>query len=349
MFRKVLLPLFATAMLAFAIFHVVRAQQQRPKPDSPHPPALTPFSRTVAGTGVVEAETENIAIGTPAPGLVGEVLVRDGQQVAKGEPLFRLDDRQLEAELHSREAALHTAEAKRARLESPTRPEELTASGARVREARAAFREKEYFFNRGQEHTLSDDEMARRRMAADVTREQLIRAEAEHQALLVGAWSPDRVVARAAVEEARALVQQVRTELERLTVRAPVAGMVLQCNVRPGERIDALHGPPLIMGGTDRLRVRVEIDEYHLPRFQAGAPAKGILRGDPGREFALTFVRVVPLVVPKRTLTGQPAERLDTRVLQVLYALETGTEGLYVGQQMDVYVRGDGGVSSEFH
>src|SRR5262245_28001854 len=116
MVRKLLLPLFAAAMLAFAIFHVVRAQQMRPRPEPPRPPAAPPFARRVAGVGLIEAETENIAIGAPAPGLIAEVLVRDGETVAKDAPLFRLDGRQFEAELHSRDAALRTAEAKLARL-----------------------------------------------------------------------------------------------------------------------------------------------------------------------------------------------------------------------------------------
>lgn len=341
MVGKILLPLFAAGMLAFAVFHVFRAQQTHSKPDPPRPPAESPFMRTVAGVGLVEAETQNIAVGVPAPGVVAEVLVCDGQRVAMGDALFRLDGRQLEAELRSRQAALHTVETRLARLEAPPRPEELIAAAARVREARAALTEREYFLQRGQERSLIEDEMTRRRLAVDMAREQLTRAEAEHQALLAGAYGPERTVARAGVAEAKALVEQARAELERLTVRAPVAGMVLQCNVRPGERIDALHEPPLVLGGTGRLHVRVEIEEYHLAHFRAGSPGRGVLRGDMGREFPLTFVRVVPLVVPKRTLTGQPAERHDTRVLQVLYALEPGTEGLYVGQQMDVYVRGD--------
>jgi HlyD family secretion protein len=52
----------------------------------------------------------------------------------------------------------------------------------------------------------------------------------------------------------------------------------------------------------------------------------------------LTFVRVVPYVVPKKSLTGDRSERVDTRVLQVIYALEPGEKSVYVGQQLDVFI-----------
>ena len=61
-------------------------------------------------------------------------------------------------------------------------------------------------------------------------------------------------------------------------------------------------------------------------------------RGDPRQEFALRFVRVEPFVIPKRSLTGDNTERVDTRVLQVIYEVEPGQGRLYVGQQLDVYV-----------
>src|SRR5437870_12403579 len=94
---KFLLPVLATCMLVFAVFHVVRAQQTLPKPPPPVEPARTPFGSTVAGAGVAEAWTENISIGTALPGIVLEVYVpveQVGKVVKKGDPLFLVDNRQ---------------------------------------------------------------------------------------------------------------------------------------------------------------------------------------------------------------------------------------------------------------
>lgn len=51
-----------------------------------------------------------------------------------------------------------------------------------------------------------------------------------------------------------------------------------------------------------------------------------------------SFVRIEPLVVPKRSLTNSTNERIDTRVLQVVYALPKDAKNFYVGQQIDAFI-----------
>ena len=128
MVRKYLLPLLGAALLVFALYHVVRAQQSPGKADPIVEPARSPFRATVAGTGMVEPDTEVIAVGSHHPGVVTEVAVKVGTQVEKGTLLFKLDDRQMRAELAYRRASLRAAEAQLAKLEQMPRPEELPAS-----------------------------------------------------------------------------------------------------------------------------------------------------------------------------------------------------------------------------
>ena len=152
-------------------------------------------------------------------------------------------------------------------------------------------------------------------------------------------WEPDKRVAQAAVDRAAAQVQETQTELDRLVIRALVDGEVLQVNVRPGEFVGA---PPsqalVVLGNVTQLHVRVDIDEYDIPRFIADAPARATLKGQPNEFFPLRFVRIEPYVVPKKSLTGDNTERVDTRVLQVIYAIDTGGRRLFVGQQLDVFI-----------
>ena len=84
--------------------------------------------------------------------------------------------------------------------------------------------------------------------------------------------------------------------------------------------------------------MRVDIDEYDIPRFITDAPARATLKGQPNDFFPLRFVRIEPYVVPKKSLTGDNTERVDTRVLQVIYAIDTGGKRLFVGQQLDVFI-----------
>src|SRR6266700_1612280 len=125
MIRKYGLPLAAIAMLLFAVYHVVRAQQTPPKLEPPVPPARSPFGQGVAGAGLVEAQTENISVGTNLPGIVTDVFVKVGQKVTKGEPLFKLDDRALRAEWRVRQASLASAEAQLEKLRRMPRQEEV--------------------------------------------------------------------------------------------------------------------------------------------------------------------------------------------------------------------------------
>ena len=74
------------------------------------------------------------------------------------------------------------------------------------------------------------------------------------------------------------------------------------------------------------------------PEIRDAPGARAMLRGDARQEFALRFVRVEPFVIPKKSLTGDNTERVDTRVLQVIYAVEDTTRRLFVGQQVDVFV-----------
>jgi multidrug resistance efflux pump len=138
-------------------------------------------------------------------------------------------------------------------------------------------------------------------------------------------------------------VERVEADLARLVVTAPIAGEILQCKVHPGEYAQAgpLAQPLILMGGTARLNVRADIDEQDAWRVKAGAKATATVRGNSGERLGLRFVRVEPYVIPKRNLTGDSTERVDTRVLQVIFALDGGAR-VYAGQQLDIFIDAGG-------
>jgi multidrug resistance efflux pump len=267
--------------------------------------------------------------------------------VKAGDKLFRLDERPLRAELKARRANLAAAEAQLYKLDSMPRPEELPATEAKAREARANLADMQDQLNRAKQlyrqRALADEDMVHKQQAARMAQEQLAKAEADLTLLKAGAWEPDKLVARSSVEQMRSQIEQTETDLDRLTVRALVDGEVLQVNVRPGEFVGAPPGQALIvLGDVHKLHVRVDVDEHDIPRFRPGAAAKAALRGDPNRIFDLTFVRVEPYVIPKKSLTGDNTERVDTRVLQVIYATTRDEKRLlYVGQQLDVFIQAE--------
>jgi HlyD family secretion protein len=345
-YSKLVLPLVAVAMLSFGLFHLLKAQHVLPKPPPPAMPARNPFGAAIAGAGVVEARGENISVGSALPGVVLEVFVPNddvGKQVPAGAPLFRVDDRQLQAQLGVQQAALAAAKAQLAKLDQMPRPEELPAAQARVEAAQANVLRLLDQFERARKLLASKsigleehNTLQRQYEQAVHEREQ---ATAELKLLKAGAWEPDKAIARAAIAQAEAQIAQTKTEIERTLVRAPVAGRVLQVNVRPGEYVGAAPGSGLIvLGDIGHLRVRVDIDEADIPRFRPGAPASAYPRGGSQQKVPLQFVRVEPLVIPKRSLTGDNTERVDTRVLQAIYEVAGDDDALYVGQQLDVFL-----------
>src|SRR5262249_1137782 len=133
-----------------------------------------------------------------------------------------------------------------------------------------------------------------------------------------------------------------QVEIERSTVRAPIAGSILKVNVRAGEfaAAGALAEPLIILGSVKPLYVRVDVDEHEAARVRPDAPATAALRGDATIRSPLRFVRVEPLLIPKKSLTGHTAKRVHTPVLQVLYQLERSDPRFFVGQQVDVFIEG---------
>lgn len=309
MFSRYMLPTLSAIGFLFAIYTVVAGSKPVPVAEPVAAPAQAPFETFIAGAGLVEAKSQNIAVGTPLPGVVKRVLVRVRDRVTAGQELFELDDRELLAEERVRRAVIVKARAG------------VLQAEASVRDVATLLRLAESVDDR---RAISLEELERRRNAHAIAK-----------ASLEGA--------RAQVEQAEAELSVTSTTLDRLKIRAPMAGEVLQVNVRPGEfaQTGVLALPLMLLGDLDELHVRVDIDENDAWRFRTDAKAVAFLRGNPIFRTDLTLAWVEPYVVPKKFLSGDSAERVDTRVLQVLYRFEPEQLPAYVGQQMDVFIEAD--------
>jgi RND family efflux transporter MFP subunit len=302
-----LLPALAAIGLAYAVFFTVaHGDRQKPAANQLALPAESPFPSSVSGSGLIEASSRNIAIGSFLAGIVAEVAVVEGQWAERGMVLFTLDRRTAEADLRIAER-------------------DLEAAQARIAEGQAELADREDQLRRVQKlktgEVVTEDRRMRLEYAARAARAQLGAAEAMR-------------------EVARARVGAAAVTLEKLTVRAPTAGRVLKVNVRPGEFVVAgeTETPPVLLGNDSPLHVRVQVDENDLWRFRPGAAAEAVIRGNREIRFPLSFVRVEPYVQPKRSLTGDTMERIDTRVLEVIYRFDPGERPVYIGQQVDVFI-----------
>jgi RND family efflux transporter MFP subunit len=99
MTRKWLIPVLALIGVVMAVALVFRNPEPARVVGTGGLSARAPYASYLAGAGLIEASTENVAIGTPVSGIVTDVFIKWGDSVAVGEPLFKVDDRDLQAQL----------------------------------------------------------------------------------------------------------------------------------------------------------------------------------------------------------------------------------------------------------
>ena len=294
MILKYILPLLAIAGLTIAAVEATENEQVSAPQAPPGAMPESPYPNGVAGVGLVEANSENISVGSTASGVVTRVFVKVGDSVEAGAPLFQIDDRALQAELTLKKAAVVSAQEALANAQFDRQvAEQLTTKAVDTA------------------NDLEEKRFAERK-------------------------------AKAALGQTQADVQLTEANLGLLTVHAPVAGQILQLKLHAGEFApeSATTGtqPAILLGNTDPLYLRAEIDENDAWRVQKGAGATGFVRGNASEKIPLTFVRFEPYVVAKTSLTGTATERTDTRVLQVIFALPAAAPHVFAGEQMDVFV-----------
>ncbi len=347
MMRKYALPLLAIIGLAVAVAMVFRGNRAAPAAQA-FQSANAPFASYIFGPGIVEASTENIAVGTPVSGIVTAVYVKWGDRVKSGAPLFKVDTRDLQAQLLPANAKVKEVEAQV--LPATARVKEVEAqvlpATAKVNEAEATLAKAENRLRVGggleQGVSISAEEMANRRFDVGINKAILASAEAQVVQIKTQIASAEAQVEQinAQTATAKAQVEQIEREIELRTIHAPVSGRILQMKTRLGEyaQSGALSTPLMLLGDDARLHVRVDIDETDVWRFQPCAPAVASVRGNPEIKTTLQYVRTDPDVIPKTLLTGDATQRTDTRVLQVIYSFDPASLLLYVGQLMDVFI-----------
>jgi|SRR3984893_4105086 len=292
MIRKYVLPVLAIIGVGIAVFMVLEGNRTPPIAQPVVQSARAPFTSYIFGPGIVEASTENIAVGTPVSGIVTAVYVKWGDRVRTGDPLFKIDSSDLQAQVQPALAKVKEAQTNLAKVKNRLRVGESMNPGV----------------------SISVEEVDNRRF--DVATDEAILASTEAQ------------------------VEQIRTEIERRTVRARLPGRILQMKTRLGEYAQSgpLSTPLMLLGNDDKLHIRVDVDENDVWRFHPCVSAIASIRGNPELKTPVKFEHTDPDVVPRVSLTGDSTQRVDTRVLQVIYSFDRDSLPVYVGQQMDVFI-----------
>ena len=286
--------------------------------------------------GRIEPPSGIIKVAASTIGVVSKVLVKVNDTVFSGEPMILLND----DEIQSRYAAVEAQAAMRRRL----RNEQPAGKSADRRNAEDAVADAETAVFDAQ--TAVDRAAEEWRTSGAPTaalteaRQALARAQdelARRQAQLRKVDAPLPTPLEAQLASARGDLAFARVNLEKLKIRAPIDGTVLQVNIKPGELAtpQALQ-PLLLVANLSTLNVRAELDERDISEIKVGQPATVRAAAFPDREFSGTVTSVAPLVEPSRLGGRTSTNRTDVDVVEVVVKLAQPGP-LAAGMRVDVY------------
>jgi multidrug efflux pump subunit AcrA (membrane-fusion protein) len=342
--------LLAVLGVALAAYAALTEGKGRPPAQPPAaPPSVNPFASGIAATGVIEPISRSIPIGTPEPGLVTQVFVEVGQAVKPGDPLLMLDDRSLKTDLVRLEAQRAVVAARIDRWKAFPRAETLPPLEALVAAAQVQLADAQDRLGEltSAQSAVPQSDISRARAAVELAKAQLARAKADLDLTKSGTWIQEIAVEQAELARAQAEIQSVKLRIERLTVRAPIAGTILKRNVEPGQYAGLNPTGPanlastalLVLADISTLRVRARVDEEDAPQLRDNARAAARVRGVVAETIPLTWKWIEPLAEAKNVLTGTTTERVDTRVVEVMFDLASKPIArLIPGQVVDVFI-----------
>lgn len=298
-------------------------------------------TRVVAAPGLVEPIDEEREVGSQVIGVIRSLNVEENDEVTAGQVIAVVDNDEQVARLASAKAELALRQAELDRVVNGARAEER-------REARAAVAEAEANLDLARREHERKLPLA---MSGAVTKSALdqatstLNANEAHRTVMAerlavmeaGSRAEDVAAARAQLALAEANVALSQALLDKTLIRSPITGTILRRWRVSGEAVTNVPPTPIaIVGDLRGLRVRAEVDETDVGRVSPRQRVEVAADAYPGRRFGGTVYRVSTRLGAKMVQTGRPAEKLDTKVLQVLIDLDQGAK-LPIGLRVDAY------------
>ncbi len=322
-------------------------------------PPSNPYSSGIYMEGIVESDQpsgENINIYPEVPGTVKRIFVSEGQTVSKGAPLLEIDTSIQAATAAQQKAQAEAAFSLLQELKAEPRKENLDVAEAQLEAAEANFKtardsmEKQMTASRLDPRSVSKDALDSAVNATAVAKTNVAVAQKSYALTKAGAWAYDVTTQERQYAALRKAYTASSALLAKYTLRAPREGVVLSINTIVGSFVSSQGAydsytqgmDPVLMLGSHaaQLNVRCYVDEILVPRLPPVAKmhAQLSVRGA-DTKLSLTYVRTQPYVSPKIELSDQRTERVDVRVLPLIFKIErSASTTLYPGELVDVYI-----------
>ncbi len=355
---RLLYPLSAVGFAVALYSAFVFAQQPQPQPPVFNP-AANPYPDGIHANGIVESlqsQGENVNIYPEVSGPITGILVHEGSVVKKGTPLLTIDDFVQRATVEQEGAQVEAARTTLAELNAQPRPEALQVASAQVENAKAALKNAQDQLAK-QEQSYAIDPKSVSRNDLDNARNVEKVADTAYQVVQrqyeltrAGAWIYDIQNQEKQLDALTKARDFGKALLDKYTIRAPADGVVMSIGATVGSYVSPQgaygsytqgYGPLIVMGTPqDELAVRAYVDEILVHRLPdpAHVQAKMFIQGT-DITIPLQFERIQPYVSPKIELSNQRQERVDVRVLPMIFRFKKPANlSLYPGQLVDVYI-----------
>ena len=356
--NKALFSLAVIGLLAGLMCAYIFGIEKKPQPPAFNP-ASNPYGKGIYSNGIIESyqdNGENITIYPEVPGTITRILVAEGERVHRGAPLLTIDDSVQRATVAQQKSQAEAALALLDELRAQPRKENLEVASAQVTLAAASLKNSQDQLDKQRKSfelnpkSVSKNDLDNAENGVKVAKANLDVVQRQYELTKAGAWIYD---IRNQENQYRALAKSYAAAdalLSKYTLRAPSDGVILSINAATGSYISPQgtydtytqgSTPVFVMGSAQKyIGVRCYIDEILVHRLPTPdrIKAKMFVRGTDIR-IPLEYVRVQPYVSPKIQLSNQRTERVDVRVLPVIFrfARPDGFR-LYPGQLVDVYI-----------
>lgn len=296
-----------------------------------------PFLTYISGSGIVEPVSGNIIISSPFNRIVEKINVSVNDKVKKGAVLFQLYNQDLRATLKIKQIKYEDSLSNLYKQKALPREEDLTIAQETLNRAQAVFNESIVEYCMANRRPLSKEEKCMSLYKYQQAEAEFLVAQAQFEKIKSGAWQPELRIAQDKVEQAKADIEAMEADIEQTYIKSPIDGTVLQIKIHEGETSDPSK-TAIILGNIDEFNLRVGIDQFNEPRFHSDCPAVAFKQGDITTEFPLEFIHIEPFMVPKKYLTNELHEKVDTQIFEILYRIKKTNSHLFIGEQMDVYI-----------
>jgi multidrug resistance efflux pump len=330
--------MLAAASASFVVSRPGGAQAVAP----PQAERSLALPQRVAGVGVIEPESGLVDLSPLMPGVIASIRVHEGDRVSTGQLLVEFVNDDLKAKAAQAEAQLAIKQADLLRLRNGPLPEEIQRAEAQLREEESSLKLLQLQEARRQTlaraGAVSTEALNTASSSLGASRQRREAALRSLEILRKGARAEDLAGGEAQVRLAEQQLAEARANLAKSYIFATLDGVVLRRYLEPGEAVlGQTVSPALQIADVSRLQVRTQIDEDDIAPLRVGQSAEISGPGLGARKLKGVVTRISPRLGAKTVSGAAPAEKRDTRVLDVIVGLDPGVE-LPINLRVDVVI-----------